>query len=349
MIHTLTLHPAVDRTVTLAAPLAPGATQRAAGSADTAGGKGVNVARALRAAGVPARALVAVDPGDPLAALLDAGGPAWAALPAGGPTRVNLALLDPGGTTTKIDAAGPRWPDHRPAAVLDALGAPGAGFGGDDGADWLVCSGSLPPGAPPSTYADLAVAAAARGLRVAVDTSGPALLASAACPAVRVLAPNEAELAQALAALGDATPAGARATDDAPAPAAAPGLAPGPAAAPAVPDVVAAARALLATAPPVVGPGAAAPGERLVLVTCGARGAALVSTDGHWWVDAPEVEVVGTVGAGDAALAGLVAALAAGADPPAALARAVAWGSAAVTVPPGAPLPAGGAPHHPPR
>lgn len=309
MIHTLTLHPAIDRAVTLAQSLRVGGTQRATGVADTEGGKGVNVARALHAAGVPVRAVVAVDGGDPLADLLDASGLPWLAVPAGGGTRVNLALLGPDGTTTKVDAAGPTWPGHSAQEVLDLPAEAGTG-------DWLVCSGSLPPGAPAGLYADLAVAAAARGLRAAVDTSGAALVAAAACGDVHVLAPNEAELREAARAL-DGDRAGMR--DDL-----------------RFAALVADARALLGSVPGSEPRGA----ERMVLVTCGARGAALVTATEAWWADAPDVPVVSTVGAGDAALAGLVAALERDPeDMPGALDQAVAWGSAAVTVAPGAPPP----------
>ena len=43
---------------------------------------------------------------------------------------------------------------------------------------WLIASGSLPPGTPDDFYAQLARAASGRGVRVAVDTSGPPLAAA---------------------------------------------------------------------------------------------------------------------------------------------------------------------------
>jgi 6-phosphofructokinase 2 len=44
--------------------------------------------------------------------------------------------------------------------------------------DWVVASGSLPPGIPEDTYASVARRVHARGQRFALDTSGPALLAA---------------------------------------------------------------------------------------------------------------------------------------------------------------------------
>ena len=65
-----------------------------------------------------------------------------------------------------------------------------------ESADWLVASGSLPPGTPPSVYADLVRSLADSGTRVAIDTSGPALEAAlAAGPAL--VKPNRDELADA--------------------------------------------------------------------------------------------------------------------------------------------------------
>ena len=55
MIVTLTCNPALDKTIELAAALQPGAVQRAAGSHLQAAGKGVNVARAILAAGPDTR------------------------------------------------------------------------------------------------------------------------------------------------------------------------------------------------------------------------------------------------------------------------------------------------------
>ncbi|TDE33577.1 1-phosphofructokinase [Actinomadura sp. 6K520] len=71
-------------------------------------------------------------------------------------------------------------------------------------------------------------------------------------------------------------------------------------------------------------------GARAVLVSLGAEGAVLVDDDGVLTGDAPVSRPSSTVGAGDALLAGF---LAAGARGSAALAEALAWGAAAVRLP----------------
>ena len=53
MIVTLTANPSLDRTITLEDALRPGEVQSAASAREDAGGKGINVARVVAAAGVP--------------------------------------------------------------------------------------------------------------------------------------------------------------------------------------------------------------------------------------------------------------------------------------------------------
>ncbi|MDS0279809.1 PfkB family carbohydrate kinase [Halomicroarcula sp. S1AR25-4] len=72
-------------------------------------------------------------------------------------------------------------------------------------------------------------------------------------------------------------------------------------------------------------------GFERVAVSLGGDGAVLVGADESYHAEAPSVEVVDTVGAGDALLAGLLAAFDNSADDSTALSQAVAVGSFAVT------------------
>jgi 1-phosphofructokinase family hexose kinase len=65
-----------------------------------------------------------------------------------------------------------------------------------------------------------------------------------------------------------------------------------------------------------------------VVLTLGKIGAVLVTAEGQWWARPPEVQVISSVGSGDAFLAGLVTALLDGANAPEALRQAVAVGTA---------------------
>ncbi|MBN6058472.1 1-phosphofructokinase [Nonomuraea sp. RK-328] len=73
-----------------------------------------------------------------------------------------------------------------------------------------------------------------------------------------------------------------------------------------------------------------AAGARTVLASLGADGAVLVEQDGVWYGEAAVAEPRSSVGAGDAMLAGFLAAGARGAP---ALLEALAWGAAAVALP----------------
>lgn len=199
MIVTLTANPSIDRTAALPEPLRRGAVHRAQAVTAEPGGKGVNVSRVLAAAGAATVAVLPAAPGDPLLRLLDAAGLAVRTVPAGGPARINLAVTEADGTTTKINEPGPEMPAASRAALTALLTELAAG------ARWLVLSGSLPPGVPATWYADLI--AALPGTPIAVDTSDAPLAALAdrlELAAPRLLKPNTEELAQ----LTGADPAG---------------------------------------------------------------------------------------------------------------------------------------------
>lgn len=194
MILTITLHPAIDRTLELAAPLEPGAVLRASGAArDVPAGKGVNVTRTLASLGTASRAIVAADPSDALVRDLADLGVSVVAVPTGLPVRVNLTVVDPDGTTTKLNEPGPAIVGASADAVLAAITDHARG------ADWLVIAGSLPPDTATTLLARVvrAARAARPSLRIAADTSGAALT-TLIDAGVDLVKPNELELAELL-------------------------------------------------------------------------------------------------------------------------------------------------------
>ena len=106
MIVTLTANPALDRTITLPAPLAPGEVQAATSSREDAGGKGINVARVIAAASSPVVAVLPLADDDPYRVPLEAAGVPTRAVPVARPVRANLALTDQDGVTTKTNLPG---------------------------------------------------------------------------------------------------------------------------------------------------------------------------------------------------------------------------------------------------
>jgi 1-phosphofructokinase len=191
MIVTLTLNPSVDRTMQIDQQIRRGDVFRALSVGDEAGGKGVNVARAVAYAGVPAVAVLPADDDDLLVKGLADAGVHPVNVPVGRPSRVNITVTEPDGTTTKFNDPGHPFSDAVLSRLTEHLLARSHGDG------WVVLSGSLPPDAVPSLYGDMTATLKRVGRRVALDTSGEplthAMTPGAALP--DLLKPNSEELA----------------------------------------------------------------------------------------------------------------------------------------------------------
>ena len=293
MIVTLTANPSLDRTIVLGSSLRPGEVQAAVDSREDAGGKGINVARVVAAAGRDSVAVLPLAADDPFEAALRASAVATRRVAVQGHVRANVTITDPGGVTTKLNLPGATLTPSEAAAVVRQV------VESSRGARWLVLAGSLPPGVADDFYVDVIEAVrAAHGERaplVAVDTSGAALAAVVDRGHPDLIKPNDEELAE-LAGRdlpdGDLTRA-----------------------------VTTVARELV---PNRVGS---------ALITLGARGAVLVTGEGAWTASPPAVRVASTVGAGDSSLAGFVLAAESGADPEQRLRSAVRYGAAAASLP----------------
>lgn len=191
MILTLTPNPALDLTFHLER-LELGAAQRVPPAQMRAGGKGINVARVLHEQGLATTVLAPVGgvTGTTLAADLDEAGIPHALLPVAATTRTTVSIATPQ-QTTNLNAAGLALT----AAEWDALLELVATRLADSPATGrvLVCSGSLPIGAPDDVIARVVEIAHSHEALCLVDTSGPHLLAAADAGA-DVLKPNHHEL-----------------------------------------------------------------------------------------------------------------------------------------------------------
>jgi 1-phosphofructokinase len=253
-------------------------------------GKGVNVALALHGAGVDVRAVLPIG---------------------GGAGREIVSLLDDLGlehvdvpiagavrsNISLVEADGQSTKVNEPGpqlsdAEVDALCA--TALAGSGVGEWVLWSGSLPGGFTPQRFADAVADARAAGRLVAVDSSGPALTRVLSQHGERLphmVKPNAEELAE--LAGHPLTTLG---------------------------DVADAAQVLIKR------------GVRTVLISLGHNGALLVDADLPTPLHgrAAARRVVNTVGAGDAFLAGWLAALHVGATPADALANALRFGATAV-------------------
>jgi tagatose 6-phosphate kinase len=257
------------------------------------GGKGLNVARTLRAlgAGTLVVGLAGGVTGDAVRA-----GLAGAGVPArftgiAGETRRTFAVVDTRRHRTALfnepgpEVSGPEWAEF---LVLYEKALAGCSA--------VVLSGSVPPGLPEDSYARLAARAAAAGVPVILDAEGPALLHGAA-EGPAIVKPNLAELAR---TVGRPLPGPAGAGRAA---------------------IAQAARELMAA------------GARAVVVSLGSDGLLAVTGDGSWHAAPPGRVAGNPTGAGDAVVAGLAHGLASGTPWPERLRQAAALGTAAAAAP----------------
>lgn len=201
MIVTLTPNPSIDRTVAVPS-LGHGEVNRATSSRIDPGGKGVNVSRALAANGVSTVAVLPIGgpEGHLMSELLAEAGVRHDGVPVAGNLRMNIAVVEPDGTTTKVNEPGPTLD----AGDIEGLLAAVERYAGSAG--WVVGCGSLPPGAENALLADVVRRARGFGAKVAIDSSGaPMHEAVAARP--DLIKPNHEELEElvgrALPTLGD--------------------------------------------------------------------------------------------------------------------------------------------------
>ena len=192
MIVTLTPNPSVDRTVAVSS-LDRGSVMRAFETREDPGGKGLNVSRALALHGTATTAVLPIGGvyGRLMLDLLEPLNVALKPVRIGQAIRANIGIVEPDGTTTKINELGPQLTDDELAGLRAAVREASAG------AAWVVCCGSLPPGVADDFYVGLISSCHAAGLKVAVDSSGgPLTAALAAGP--DLIKPNRIELAEAV-------------------------------------------------------------------------------------------------------------------------------------------------------
>ncbi|HEX9623007.1 MAG TPA: PfkB family carbohydrate kinase [Streptosporangiaceae bacterium] len=331
------------------------------------GGKGVNVARTLRALGREVRlvGLIGGAAGAELAELLAGSGIEVAFTAIAGHTRRTLTVVD----SARDQAAlfNEPGPLVEPGEYAEFVAAYRAAL---DECDVVVLSGSLPGGVGAEAYAGLIVAARAASVPVILDTSGSALIVGAAAGPT-LIKPNLAELEQVTGRSLGAEPARVPASASAPAsaPASPPTSVPGP-----VPTVASSSATSHATPAPVTPPdppsalavdsapsaGAepatsgepccrsgciggtsvslveeaarelARGGAEFVVVSLGAAGLLAVTGEGSWLARPGERVDGNPTGAGDAVVAGLADGLMRGLGWPALLRQAVALGAATV-------------------
>jgi 1-phosphofructokinase/tagatose 6-phosphate kinase len=171
MILTVTLNAAIDRT--LAVPnFHVGRRHRAVEQTAVAGGKGVNVARALKALGRPvlAAGTVGGGTGGRIIELLDDEGITNDFVRIQEESRMSTAVIDPtDGVTTEVNERGPALSNSERERVVDRI------LYLAQGAQIVVLCGSLPRGVPVELYGQLVEDLRRLGVTTVLDTEGEPL------------------------------------------------------------------------------------------------------------------------------------------------------------------------------
>jgi 1-phosphofructokinase/tagatose 6-phosphate kinase len=171
MIVTVTLNAAIDRTLTVP-NFQRGLRHRASQALTLAGGKGINVARALKAFGVPvvATGLAGGRTGTRIVEELTHESILNDFVRIEGESRTSTAVVDPmTGSHTEINEWGPHVEPEELQMLLEKLLYLSAD------AEWVVFAGTLPRGVGDSFYAEAVKELSRRGVKCVLDSEGTAL------------------------------------------------------------------------------------------------------------------------------------------------------------------------------
>lgn len=187
-IITLTANPAIDISTKLG-KIEPFTKLRCAPARRHPGGGGINVARAVKRLGGEVAAIYPAGgiAGALLRRLVDEEGVQSLVVAAREDTRENFTVFEEStGRQYRFVLPGAPLSEAEADACLARLAS------ADPAPDFLVASGSLPPGLPEDFFARAADIAKARGAKVVVDSSGAALTAALA-RGVYLIKPNMRE------------------------------------------------------------------------------------------------------------------------------------------------------------
>ena len=188
MIVTITLNPCLDNYIAVSG-LEPDETNRSQAITRYAGGKGINVSRAVNEMGgeTVVFGLIGGHEGNTLTSLLFAEGVPVSFTPIAEDTRACFIIDDSlTNRQTRISPPGPRVRAAETRKLLAQIWKLG------HKPEMLVCGGSVPPGLPPDTYASIIKAARRRGVRTILDSSGDHLKAGVKA-APYLIKPNVSE------------------------------------------------------------------------------------------------------------------------------------------------------------
>ncbi len=189
MIVTLTINPALDRTISVDR-LAFEDRAYINSSRESAGGRGINSSSVIHCFGAKTLAIFISggESGKRLEAYLAGRGITIAPVPVVNPIRTNLTITDKHGLTVNLNEAGP------PLAADEVSRVERKVKEKLPGTSWLMACGSLPPGVPAAFYGNVVAAARQKKVKTLLRATGEALVEGLeARPTVAALNQAEAE------------------------------------------------------------------------------------------------------------------------------------------------------------
>ena len=167
MIYTVTLNPAIDRTIQLNT-LKPGALNVVEKSLTNIGGKGINVSMVLKELGSESTALglAGGENGRYITEELTRAGINNVFSDTGKETRTNVKIVEVDGTLTELNEKGAFVEESLVNEFVKEVEAR------ITEGDILILSGSVPVGVPITTYADLIKIAHSKGAKAILDADG---------------------------------------------------------------------------------------------------------------------------------------------------------------------------------
>jgi 1-phosphofructokinase family hexose kinase len=187
LILTLTINPAIDQNV-LAERLVFEDRAYMVSTSESAGGRGINASCVINSFGGKTHGIATAGgaAGERLRRLLCDCGYPLELVPIGNEIRTNLTITDRQGLTIKLNQRGPVLSKAEVESIESLVRArlPQA--------KWLMLCGSVPPGVPPDFYSKLIRIAREQGVKVLLDTDGPALIHGVEAGPT-VVSPNQPE------------------------------------------------------------------------------------------------------------------------------------------------------------
>lgn len=188
-IVTITLNPALDKSISVP-ELVPEKKLRALSAKVEPGGGGINISRALKKLGVASEAIILSGgyTGKTLESLLAKEQVEFTAIETAGDTRENFVVFDEDKKLQyRFGMPGESVSDKELALLMQAIGNCAH-------AEYIVVSGSLPPGTSTAVFHEIAIIADQLNAKLIIDTSGDGLKA-AVKEGLYLIKPNLRELA----------------------------------------------------------------------------------------------------------------------------------------------------------